>query len=442
MSRNRYYTQFADEVFVIQAEAEAVENAHTTRTVLQGIRDLLKHDIRVALVFGKGESFTHELFARFGARQHVETHRMIVPEHALPRLQHQRHQIAESFTALCESMGIANTLLPETAIRAERRIGHESTGIVTGFDLSMIRAVLDQRRLAILGFGGWDEHQQFLHVPSVSSAADLAVALGAHKLMLLTHIDGLSLPSRKGALQQLSFADLEELLCLLPRRDARGDPLLPHAMLPKVHASIRAVAGGVRQVHIVSYARMLEEILTRTGVGTMIERQQSHHVDYARPEDLDEIQRLHQESQRYQTPCGTPLVKPLDREALRRLLPCTLVLSHRDVLIGKLHVIQLKETPRAVMISGFVIGENHQDSQHGQLLLNETLDRLRGKGLSTAVAITASNHAKRLFQRSGGIVAQENTWELDLLEQARQRYQVPQRGNVELYEFPLVALHG
>ncbi len=437
MSLNRYYTRFADKTFVIQAEAEAVENEDTTRTILLGIRDLLTHDVRVALVFGKGENFTHELFARFGARQHVETHRMIVPDHALPRLQHQRQRIAESLTALCESMGMANSLLPEHAIRAERRIGHESTGIVTGFDLSMIRSVLDQRRLAILGFGGWDEHQQFLHVPSVSSAADLAVALGAAKLMLLAHTDGICLPDRKGALRQLSFADLEELLCLLPRRDARGDPLLPQAMLPKVHASIRAVAGGVHQVHIVSYARMLEEIFTRTGVGTMIERQQSHHVDFACPEDLDEIERLHQESQRYRTPCGTPLVKPLDREALRQLLPSTLVLSHRDVLIGKLHVIPVKDVPEAVLITGFVIGENHQDSQQGQLLLNEALDRLRGKGLSTAVAITASNHAERLFQRSGGIVAHDGTWQIELLELARQRYTLPQRENVRLYAFQL-----
>lgn len=437
MSRSRYYTQFAGKTFVIQAEAEAVENASTTRTILQGIHDLLAHDIRVTLVFGKGASFTQELFARFGVRQHVETHRMIVPDHALPRLQHQRQQIAESLTGLCESMGIAHRLLPENAIQAERRIGHESTGIVTGFDLSMIRAVLAQRRVAILGFGGWDDHQQFLHVPSVSAAADLAVALGAHKLMLLAQTDGIYLPDRKGALRQLSFADLEELLCLLPRRDASGDPLLPHAMLPKVHASIRAVAGGVRQVHIVSYARMLEEILTRTGVGTMIERQQSHHVDYAGLEDLDEIERLHQESQRYRTPCGTPLVKPLDREALHRLLPSTLVLSHRDVLIGKLHVIPLRDVPEAVMISGFVIGENHQDSQHGQLLLNETLDRLRGQGLSIAVAITASNHAKRLFQRSGGVVGHDGPWQVDLLERARQRYQLSQREQVELFAFQL-----
>jgi acetylglutamate kinase len=197
MMTNLYYAQFADEIFVIQAEAEAVENAHTTRTILDGIRDLLTHDIRVALVFGKGGQFTRELVDGYGARQHPETNRLIVPEQALPRLQQQRLDIAQSLASLCQSAGIPFALLPETAIRAERRIGHESTGIVTGFDLPAIREVLDERRLAILGFGGWDEHQQFLHVPSVSLAADLAVELRAHKLMLLTHVDGIFVPGRR-----------------------------------------------------------------------------------------------------------------------------------------------------------------------------------------------------------------------------------------------------
>jgi acetylglutamate kinase len=432
-----YYAEFADEIFVIQAEAEAVENSITTRTILRGIRDLLTHGIRVALVFGKGNEFTRELCTRYGARQHPETNRLIVPEHALPRMQQERQRIAGEIAEFCESVDIPYSTLPETAIRAERRIGHESTGIVTGIDLALIRTVLDERRLAIIGFGGWDDHQQFLHVPSVSLAADLAVELRAHKLMLLTHIDGIFVPGRKGGLQQLSFADMEELLCVLPRRDANGNPLVAETMVPKIHASIRAVAGGVSQVHLVSYSQMLEEILTRTGVGTMIERQQSHHVDYAQPEDLDEIDRLHQESQRYTTVYGTPLVRPLDRAALERLLPHTLVLSHRDILIGKLHATELPEAPQTQLINGFVIGENHQDSQHGQLLLIETLGRLRERGYTAAGAITASDRAKRLFQRSGGTAATRGDWQMQRLSKSRQRYHPAERDSVQLYEFQL-----
>ncbi len=437
MSSSLFYAEFEGEIFVIQAEAEAVENDGLTRAILQGVQDLLAHGIRVALVFGKGRAFERELFASFGARQHPETSRLVIPKQALPRMQQERLRIADAFTSLAQSANIPFTLLAETAVRAERRIGHESTGIVTAIDLPTIRSVLDDHRLAIIGFGGQDDHRQFLHVPSLSLAADLAVELRAHKLMLLTHTDGIFLPSRKGGMQQLSFADLEELLCLLPRRDAAGNPILSDVMLPKVHASIRAVAGGVSQVHIVSYSRMLEEILTRTGVGTMIERQQSHHVDYAQPEDLDEIERLHLESQRYTTGHGTPFVRPLDRTELKSLLPQTLVLSHREILVGKVHVMEIPDAPQTSLIGGFVIGENHQDSQYGQLLLTETLGRLREEGYAAAAAITASDRARRLFERNGGKPASGGTWQLRQLAEAQNRYHPDEQALVQIYEFSL-----
>ncbi|MBN2217416.1 MAG: hypothetical protein JW719_08570 [Pirellulales bacterium] len=437
MVYSQYYSQFAGETFVIQAESEAVENQTIAGDVLRGIDDLLRHGIRILLVFGKGTQFDEELRVKFGARPHPETNRLVIPETALPRLREERARIAHRFEESCRTIGVSCCVVPESAVQVERRIGHGSTGIPTGFDIEPIRAALEASKLAIAGFGGEDERRRFLHVPSVSLAAELAVALGAQKLLFLMQSDGISLSDdRKGA-RPLSFADLEELLCLLQRRDGRGEFLIPSAELPKIHASIRAVAGGVNQVHLVSYSRLLDEILTRTGVGTMIERRQTHHVDFAREEDLDEIEQLHAESQRYQCPRGTPYVKPLDRAELRRLLPRTLLLRHRDVLIGKLHTMPVPGRDDAIQIGGFVIAEDHQDWQHGQLLLCETLDRLRDQGYATAAAISASPRAQSLFTRLGKTSAAEGDWQAAMLEKSRQRYAPEERDDVQLFEFAL-----
>lgn len=430
-----YYTAFKDSVFVIQAEAEAVEHPDTMLAILRGIGELLDHGVRIAFVFGKGTQFTRELVDRFGARPHPQTNRLVIPENALPRMRAERSEIAARIETLCRSEGIPFRLLSESTVHAERRIGHESTGIVTGIDLHAIDHALDAGQLAVVGFGGLDETDQFLHVPSVSLAADLAVELNARKLLLLTHNDGIFLPGRKGGLQQLSFADLELLLCLLQKQDADGHFLLPDEIVPKVHASIRAVAGNVHQIHLVSYSRLLDEVLTRTGVGTMIERQQSHHVDYARPDDIDEIERLHTESLRYTTSHGTPCVKPLPRPDLVRLLPDTLVLKHRDTIVGKLHATAIPDATDYRLIGGYVISENHQDSQHGQLLLGEALARFREKGYAGAAAITASDRAKRLFERNGGVTTIDGPWQGKLLSQARTRYCPEERDAVTLYVF-------
>lgn len=431
-----YYAQFRGQTFVIQAEDQAVDTTPSMLSVLEGIQDLLRHGIRVVLVFGKPARFLEELQTQYAARRHPETNRLVAPENALARLAEERQRIAQALAALSETIGMAATVLPVGVVRAERRIGHQSTGVITSLELDAIREVLDRGELAILGFGGQTDREEFLHIPSVGLAADLAVALQAQKLLLLAQTDGIWIPTRKGGQQQLSFADLEELLCLLTRHRPDGAPLVAPELAPKVHGAIRAVAGGVPQVHIVSYRRLLEEVLTRTGVGTMIERLQSHHVEYARPEDLDEIQRLHTEALRYTTPRGTSFVKPLDRAELERLLPWTLLLTHRGVLIGKVHGQEVAGVPGALYIGGFVVGENHQDSQQGQLLLSEALERFRQRGYRHLAAITASPRAKRAFERVGGQSPEKLAdWQQQLLAEARKRYHPQEQADVELFVF-------
>jgi acetylglutamate kinase len=437
MISNLYYSQFQGNTFVIQAEAEAVEDEQKTAAILNGISDLLKHGIRVAFVFGKSTGFEEELRTVYGAEPHPETNRLVIPENALPRIEQERSRIARTIERLCQSHGIPCCLVPESAVRAERRIGYKSTGVVKEIDRPALRSILDRQQLAIIGFGGTDSHGQFLHVPSVSLAADLAVQLPAQKLLLLAEVDGIFVPDQRRGKQQLSFADLEGLLCLLQKRDEAGNFILAGNIVSKVHASIRAVAGDVSQVHIVSYSRLLDEILTRTGVGTMIERQQSHHVDYAGPEDLEEIERLHAESQRYATEYGTPYVKPLDRAGLQNFLSQTLMLKHRGVIVGKLHATEIPAAANTLLIGGFVIGENHHDSQHGQLLLTEALGRFRERGYAAAAAITASERAGRLFERSGGQTTTSGSWQSEFLARALQRYHPDERSRVRLFLFPL-----
>ena len=437
MISDLYYSRFAGNTFVIQAGAKAVDQSEIALAVLEGIGELLRHDIRVAMVLGMGAEFNKGLRATFGAREHRETSRLVIPEKALSGIRQERLRVTSAIEELCHRAHVPCRVLPESVIRAERRLAHGSTGVVSEIDAGQIRSVLDRQQLAVFGFGGQDDHGRFLQVPSTTLAADLAVELGAQKLLFLMEADGIFLPDGRGHEQQLSLADLEELLCLLQRKDGSGNLILFGDVVPKIHASIRAVAGGVGQIHLVSYLRLLDEILTRTGVGTMVEYRQSHHVDDARTEDLEEIQRLHAESQRYTSGCGTPYVKPLEPSEVKRMLPRTLVLRHRGVIVGKLHATEVAGIPRTLQIGGFVIGENHQDSQQGRILLLESLGRFRERGHVGAVAVTASERAKQLFARCGGQPSAGSDWQAQLLEAALERYSPEERSQVRLFEFSL-----
>ena len=96
-------------------------------------------------------------------------------------------------------------------------------------------------------------------------AGAIAEALQAEKLILLTDVEGVK--GRDGKL-------VEEL----PARDAReliADGTIASGMIPKIECCIAALAGGVRQAHVIDGRvrhALLLEVLTSRGVGTEVVR--------------------------------------------------------------------------------------------------------------------------------------------------------------------------
>ena len=109
-----------------------------------------------------------------------------------------------------------------------------------------------------------DEDGQVLNVNADTAAAALAVALKAHKLVVLTDVEGIyaDWPDRDSLLSSLSVSDADELLT---RVDA--------GMVPKLEACIRAVRQGVPQAHVIDGRQphsLLLEVFTSEGIGTMV----------------------------------------------------------------------------------------------------------------------------------------------------------------------------
>ncbi len=98
-------------------------------------------------------------------------------------------------------------------------------------------------------------------------AGDIAAALKAKKLIMLTDVPGiLRDPDDPSSLiSQMKLEELEELQRL---------GAISGGMKPKVEAVARALRGGVERAHIIDGSKphsILLELFTREGVGTMIE---------------------------------------------------------------------------------------------------------------------------------------------------------------------------
>jgi len=137
-------------------------------------------------------------------------------------------------------------------------------GEVAKVNGDVVRTLMDQGFVPVVASIAVDEAGQAYNVNADVVAAELAVALGAEKLVFMNDVPGLI--GEGGDL--LSELGAQECLDLLA-----GDGVVEGGMIPKLESSIRALKAGISRVHLidgrVEHALVLE-LFTPEGIGTMI----------------------------------------------------------------------------------------------------------------------------------------------------------------------------
>lgn len=136
-------------------------------------------------------------------------------------------------------------------------------GDVTRVDPRPIRTLQEAGYIPVVAPTAGDETGATYNINADLVAGEVAAALMAEKLVLLTDTDGIL--NRQGRLlSTLMRQDVERLM---------ADGTINRGMLPKVQACLTALKAGVRKTHIINGTRqhaLIEELLTPEGVGTEI----------------------------------------------------------------------------------------------------------------------------------------------------------------------------
>jgi acetylglutamate kinase len=111
---------------------------------------------------------------------------------------------------------------------------------------------------------GTDREGHSYNVNADEAAGKVAAAMGAHKAIFLTDVDGwLKNPEDEGS--RISQATVDEVEAALDEIEG--------GMRPKLAACVEAIGGGVEATHIVDGRRphtVLLELFTDAGIGTKI----------------------------------------------------------------------------------------------------------------------------------------------------------------------------
>ena len=148
-----------------------------------------------------------------------------------------------------------------------REIDFGFVGNVEKVDPALPRYLLEGGYVPVVSSLGADEEGIIYNINADTVATELAIALGAMKLLLLTEVEGVYVEEKgeRRFLNRLSAREANELI---------DSGRITGGMIPKIQNGLRAVECGVKQVQILNGKRkgaLLGELFTRKGCGTMIE---------------------------------------------------------------------------------------------------------------------------------------------------------------------------
>ena len=268
-----YIQKFKGKVVVVKYGGNAMLNEDIKRAVISDIVLLSAVGIRVVVVHGGGPEINQTLNAMgkeskfVGGLRYTDEETMDVVQMVLAG------KVGKDLVSLITALGgkaVGLCGLDSAMITAARKKGEVDYGLVgeiEDIDPALIHTALESGYIPVVSTvaQGVDAETTY-NINADTAAAELAVALRAEKMILLTDIVGLCMdPKDEKSLIQV--VNLSEIPSLIKQGVVSG------GMIPKIECVVTALRKGVNRVHILDGRlphSILMEMLTDSGVGTMI----------------------------------------------------------------------------------------------------------------------------------------------------------------------------
>ena len=139
-------------------------------------------------------------------------------------------------------------------------------GEVDCINTDLLEMFLDNDYIPVISPVGIDEYGNSLNLNADTAAGEVAGAIDAEKLIILTDVPGvLRDPSDPTSLiQKIRVSEVPGLI---------EEGIITGGMIPKIETCVKAIENGVKSCHIIDGRKehsLLLEIFTTDGIGTMI----------------------------------------------------------------------------------------------------------------------------------------------------------------------------
>lgn len=270
-----YLRKFYGKVIVIKYGGNAMVDRKLKARVVEAVALLRYVGMHPVLVHGGGPEITKELKKRKIEIKFLEGLRITDPP-TMEVVENVLGRVNAGIVSLINKGGrIARGFSGKKGriIRARKRIFYRNkqkldlgfVGDVTNIDVKQLKAVIASGRIPVISSVGVDGKGRTYNINADIVASEIASALGAAKLILITNVRGVF--DKKGKL--ISAVNASKI-----RRLIRSG-VISGGMIPKVRCALKALKEGVEKVHIIDGRiphAILLELFTDIGIGTMVER--------------------------------------------------------------------------------------------------------------------------------------------------------------------------
>ncbi|MCJ8338346.1 MAG: amino-acid N-acetyltransferase [Pseudomonadales bacterium] len=387
-----YINALRDNTVVVMLSGDTIKDPNFDN-VIHDIALLNSLGIRLVLVYGARVQIEDNLTAQ-GLSSNFHHCRRITDAATLNCAVAASGSIRTSIEAKL-SMGLINTPMHGARIRllSGNFVTARPVGIFDGVDLChtgevrridhrAIKQALKLDSIVLLSTIGYSPTGELFNLPVEEVAAQAAISLEAHKLILFGSEQGIT-DSNGDTRSELLSSTAQRLLNQY--RNQLSDPnQTPSEVSQLLATAIKAVDGGVPRCHLLSYkvdGAMLAELYTRDGSGTMITEESYEQIRDAGVEDIGGI---------------IELINPLEENG-------TLVRRSRERLEAEIEQFIVIERDNAIIacaalycfaeeqigeLACIAVAEDYLGGNRGDVLLKAIQQRALARGLNSLFVLT------------------------------------------------------
>lgn len=255
-----YLQKFRDKIIVIKYGGKAMINNALKESVMKDIAFLKAVGIKPVIVHGGGVIVTKELEKQKITPIFIRGLR-VTDAQTIKIVEKIFMEINEGIQANLKKFGVQSKGLYHCMQVEQKSSALGFVGEVKKVNVEKIKKILKRNKIPVISPLGMKGNFVY-NINADTAAVEIALALKALKLTILTDVDGVL--EHKKLISHLSIDDAHKYI---------KKEIITEGMIPKVEACMYAVKAGCPKAHLINGTRphsLLFEIFTKEGIGTEI----------------------------------------------------------------------------------------------------------------------------------------------------------------------------